>query len=91
MPEDLEALRTTLQNYGFKLRRSEMGVTRYFSAMQDDLYRYQRASGQREFVFLNADTNDLPPRLTAPGLDPEPTLIWYRDNDGKLVQDIVYD
>lgn len=91
MPDDLDTLRDTLQRYGFKLRRSEMGVTRDLSAKHEELYHYNRGNGERAFVLLGPDQSDLPPRITAPGLDPEPTLIWYRDSDGKLVQDIVYD
>lgn len=91
MPEDLGALRDTLQRYGFRLRHSDMGVTRSLSANNDELYRYERGSGERDFVLLDPARPGLPPRITAPGLDPEPTLIWYRDDDGKLVQDIVYD
>lgn len=91
MPEDLEQLRDALQQYGFRLRRSEMGVTRDLSAKRDELYRYTRESGgERDFVLLKPDRAGLPPRITAPGLNPEPTLIWYRDHDGKLVQDIAY-
>lgn len=91
MPDNLETLRETLQRYGFQLRRSEMGITRHLCAAQDSLYRYDRDTGERDFVLINATQDGLPPRITAPGLDPEPTLIWYRDHDGKLVQDIVYD
>jgi hypothetical protein len=92
MPDDLDALRDTLRRHGFKLRRSEMGVTRHFSAQRDDMYRYHRRAGdQRPFVLLEPDHAGLPPRITAPGLDPEPTLIWHRDADGKLIQDIAYD
>ncbi|MBX2851887.1 MAG: DUF1570 domain-containing protein [Phycisphaeraceae bacterium] len=91
MPEDLDTLRNTLQNRGFRIRRSEMGVTRNFAAGNDELYSYKRSSGQRPFVLLTPDKAGLPPRITAPGLDPEPTLVWYRDHDGKLIQDITYD
>jgi hypothetical protein len=91
MPEDLDELKDTLQEFGFKLRRSEMGVTRSFSANQAPMFRYSRDGSERAFLLLAADRSDLPPRITAPGLDPEPTLVWYRDSDGKLVQDIVYD
>ena len=91
MPDDLDTLRETLQRYGFKLRRSEMGVTRNLSAGHDELYRYTRDTGERAFVLLDPAQPGLPPRITAPGLNPEPTLVWYRDSDGKLVQDIVYD
>jgi len=91
MPEDLAELQATLQRFGFKLRRNEMGVTRSFSANQAPMFRYSRAGSERAFLMLAPDRSDLPPRITAPGLDPEPTLVWYRDHDGKLVQDIVYD
>lgn len=91
MPADLDALRDTLQRNGFSLRRIEMGVTRNLSAKNNELFGYSRSNGVRDFVLLSPDQSDLPPRITAPGLDPEPTLVWYRDSDGKLVQDIVYD
>ncbi|MEO0474733.1 MAG: DUF1570 domain-containing protein [Planctomycetota bacterium] len=91
MPEDLDDLRQTLQQYGFKLRRSEMGVTRDFAAGNESMYSYTRSTVERQFVLLSPDRAGLPPRITAPGLDPEPTLVWYRDQDGKLVQDIAYD
>jgi hypothetical protein len=91
MPESLDALRQTLQRYGLKIRRNDMGVTRSFAAGNETLYRYTRDIGERPFVMLQPERDGLPPRLTAPGLRPEPTLVWYRDRDGKLVQDIVFD
>lgn len=91
VPSDLNALREMLQERGFRLRQSEMGVTQDFSADHADLYRYTRdAYGQRDFVMLRPDRAGLLPRITAPGLKPEPTLIWYRDAKGKLVQEIEY-
>jgi len=91
MPADLDQLRSTLQRYGFKLRRKEMGVTRSLSAEHDDLFVYSKGEGEdHDFVLLEPDRTGLPPRITAPGLEPEPMLIWYRDADNKLVQDIVY-
>lgn len=92
MPDDLAALRQTLRQYGFKMRRSEMGVTRNLSAERDELFHYTRSTGEeRAFVLLKPDRAGLPPRITAPGLEPEPTLIWYRDTEGQLVQDIAYE
>lgn len=91
MPKDLSELRDTLKRYGFKTRRNEMGVTRSFSAGNDAMYQYASGSDDRAFVILAPNRAGLPPRLSAPGLDPEPTLIWYRDHDGKLIHDIVYD
>lgn len=92
MPDDLDGLRDTLRRYGFKLRRSEMGVTRHLSAERDELFQFTGSGDQsHDFVLLSPDRAGLPPRITAPGLEPEPTLIWYRDGDGKLVQDIAYE
>ncbi len=92
MPEDLGQLRDTLREFGFKLRRREMGVTQDLSADHDELFQFSKGKADaREFVLLKPDRTGLPPRITAPGLVPEPTLIWYRDGDGKLVQDIVYE
>lgn len=91
MPQDLDALRTTLQQHGFKLRRSEMGVTRNYSAQREELFSYSIGSGsERDFVLLDPDRAGLPPRITAPGLEPQPTLTWSRDRQGKLVQGIEY-
>ena len=91
MPKDLSELRDTLKRYGFKTRRNEMGVTRSYSAGNDAMYRYASGADDRSFVILEPNRAGLPPRISAPGLDPEPTLIWYRDHDGKLIHDIVYD
>lgn len=92
MPADLDTLKQTLQRNGLKVRRSEMGVTRHLSADHDELYRFTREGDEaREFVLLKPEKAGLPPRITAPGLEPEPTLIWYRDADGKLIQDIAYE
>jgi len=91
MPEQIDELQTTLQRYGFRLRRSEMGMIQDLSADQDELFQFTRASGsERDFVILASQGDDLPPRITAPGLNPQPTLIWYRDAQGELVQDIEY-
>ena len=73
------------------LIRKTHGLTIEMAATDPDLYRYQRHDGSTgQFRLLEATRNDLPPRITAPGLRPEPTLVWSRDADGKLVQDIEY-
>lgn len=60
-------------------------------AKDPDLYRYVRHNGSAGlFRLLEPARDDLPARITAAGLRPEPTLVWSRDNDGNLVQDIEY-
>lgn len=95
MPESIDQLREELQRFGFSLRRRELGVTQNQSAADTGLFRFTRggeegAGFEADFVLLAPSRSDLPPRIVAPGLSPEPTLIWHRDADGKLVQDIEY-
>lgn len=95
MPDSVDALQDQLQRFGFSLRKRELGVTRDQSAQDDELFRFERGTAggkpfQAEFILLAPSRSDLPPRIVAPGLSPEPTLIWHRDADGKLVQDIEY-
>ena len=95
MPESIEDLQAVLQEYGFRVRRQELGVTRQLTADDDTLFTFVRDSDsgnpfEAQFVILAPARSDLPPRIVAPGLSPEPTLIWHRDGDGNLVQDIEY-
>ncbi|XAM00388.1 DUF1570 domain-containing protein [Phycisphaeraceae bacterium D3-23] len=95
MPASIDELRETLQAYGFRTRRQEMGVSRRLEASDDALFAFERDSGTgrpyaASFRMLAPSRDDLPPRIVAPGLSPEPTLVWYRDADGTLVQDIAY-
>lgn len=90
-PRTLSLLRESLQARHFVLTRQSHGVTVEMKAEDPDLYRYQRRNGSIGlFKLLEPSRADLPPRITATGLRPEPTLIWSRDTDGNLVQDIEY-
>jgi len=90
-PRTLGLLRTALRSRNFVLTRNSHGLTTEMSATDPDLYRYQRRNGSTGlFRLLEPARDDLPPRITAPGMHPEPTLVWSRDAEGKLVQDIEY-
>jgi uncharacterized protein DUF1570 len=90
-PKSIKKLRDSLQARNFVLTRKAHGITTEINADDPDLYRYKRRNGTTTlFKLLEPSRNDLPPRITAAGLHPEPTLVWSRDNDGKLVQDIEY-
>lgn len=95
MPGSIDQLHTTLRDYGFRMRRREMGVSRLMDADDETLFSFVRGNGSARpytaaFQMLAPSRSDLPPRIVAPGLSPEPTLTWHRDEDGKLVQDISY-
>lgn len=90
-PKSLNQLRDTLQARHFVLTRKSHGVTIEMDAKDPDLYRYRRRNGTTGlFRLLEPSRDDLPSRITAAGLRPEPTLVWSRDANGKLVQDIEY-
>ncbi len=90
-PRTLGQLRESLQARRFVLTRQSHGITIEMKAQDPDLYRYQRRNGSTGlFKLLEPTRDDLPPRITATGLSPEPTLVWSRDTDGNLVQDIEY-
>ena len=94
-PGSIDQLHATLRQYGFRMQRQEMGVSRVMAADDPSLFSFVRGSGSArpytaEFQMLAPSRGDLPPRIVAPGLSPEPTLIWHRDAEGHLVQDISY-
>lgn len=95
MPDSIDQLRDRLQAYSFRLRRSDHGVAHDLDARDDGLFTFVRGSSagrpyEAQFRMLAPTRGDLPPRIVAPGLSPEPTLIWHRDEDGQLIQDIEY-
>lgn len=90
-PQSLDELRDRLQRIDFQMMRTMLGVTMRYSARDDSLYRFPRAKGtENEFKLLPPEMGGMPARITAPGLRPEPTLMWQRDDQGELVQDIIY-
>ena len=91
LPRTLGRLRAALHKKHFVLTRRTHGMTIEMDGTDPQLYRYQRDNGSVGlFRLLEPARNDLPPRITAPGLSPEPTLVWSRDEQGNLVQDIEY-
>ena len=91
MPRNLKQLRDLLQARRFVLTRTSHGVSIKMDAKDPSLYRFTRRNGSIGlFQILSPSRNDLPPRITATGLHPEPTLVWSRDESGQLVQDIEY-
>jgi hypothetical protein len=91
MPADLDQLQIQLVNRGFSVLRSSHGQDYRMHAEDDSLYRFEHPDGKtRPFVMLTPHLASLPPRLTAPGLDPQPTLTWRTASDGKLKFDIEY-
>jgi hypothetical protein len=91
IPSDLDALETTLWRLQYQATWRSHGLERQFAGRDGTLYYYSLPNGSpARFRLLEAAGVDLLPRITAPGLHPEPTVIWARDDQGDLVCDIVY-
>lgn len=91
MPRTFAVLRDDLQSRGFKLTRTHHGHREELNATDPHHFTYQRPGGEiSEFLLLEPSGFGLPPRLAAPGLSPEPNLVWERADNGELVFDIEY-
>lgn len=91
MPKTIDHLKQYLQTRQFKLTTQSHGITTTLDAADDQLYVFPRPQeSDRAFTLLESARNDLPPRITALGLRPEPMLVWSRDTEGQLIQEIEY-
>ena len=90
IPRNTRELKKLLLRYQFEVTWTINGHKRTIKANDDSLYTYPHMGRTGLFELLEPSRNDLPPRITAPGLEPEPTLTWSRSRDGKLVQEIEY-
>jgi hypothetical protein len=91
MPRTLAGLRRDLQARGFTLTRQHHGLTQKLRADDQTLFAYTLPGGRtRQFLLLEPSAHGLPPRLTAPGLEPEPTLTWHRDDGGAVTPEIIF-
>ncbi|MCC5831027.1 MAG: DUF1570 domain-containing protein [Phycisphaeraceae bacterium] len=77
MPENLEQLRTRLRALGYRAVRVVQGQRLEFDARDDAVFEFEPAAGgTAQFRLLAPTRNHFPPRVAAPGLRPEPTLVW---------------
>ncbi len=90
MPRTTAELRNRLQKMRYRAIRTSHGLTTEISSMDESVYRYPVGREQRYFRMLKPARPDLPPSLAAPRLKPEPIVVWSRDGDGQLMQDIAF-
>lgn len=90
-PTSFGDLRDNLQKRRFVVRRTSTGVDVTLDSQDNELFRFKRPNGSYgRFVLLEPVRNDLPPRISAEGLSPEPTLVWSRADTGDLLFDIEF-
>ncbi|MEM7577363.1 MAG: DUF1570 domain-containing protein [Planctomycetota bacterium] len=93
VPNDLATFETQLRKMGFAIRRVEQGVETTVSAKDGDVFRFRVGrlnADDRAFEMLAPSRDDLPPRVVARGLVPEPSIRWSRQTDGSLMHALVY-
>lgn len=88
-PGTMHELRTKLQQINFRTIRSGHGYQVVMSATDDSMFRFPRRSGAPgKFRLYRPQQTGLLPRISAPGQNPEPMLIWSSIN-GQLIHDVV--
>lgn len=91
VPRSVGTLRNMLQGDRFELIYRSDGINHTVSADDNSIYRYRRSNGQISMLrMIQPRNSSLPPGLTAPGVRPQPTLVWSRDHRGRLALNIVY-
>ncbi len=90
MPHSITDLRDLLKRSGFYSTRTMHGIKQQYHGSDEKMYRFETPRrGEALFRLLEPTRNDLPPRVTAPGLVPEPTIAWQRKN-GELTHHLEY-
>lgn len=91
IPNSLEGLRRRLKSLGFRVISMSHGVQTVTAADDMANFSFRRDNGSQGFFqLLEAESNHLLPRVVAPGLRPEPMLVWFRDPNGRLESQIRY-
>jgi len=89
VPESMPRLKALLQKMNYRAWRSWPGIRVDYEAKNDTLFTFTLSSGTPAmFELLEASRDDLPPRIGAPGMHPEPMLEWSRDEDDELVAEV---
>ncbi|MEM9882997.1 MAG: DUF1570 domain-containing protein [Planctomycetota bacterium] len=90
LPRHLNELRQRMTALGVAVTRRVDGAATHVPA-DDELFTYRRPGGEAsEYLLLEPAAAGLPPRLAAPGLSPEPTLIWQAGPDAEPRYDVTY-
>ncbi|MEM8495582.1 MAG: DUF1570 domain-containing protein, partial [Planctomycetota bacterium] len=85
VPDDLATFEAQLREMGFAIRRLEQGVETVVSAKDGQVFRFRTGrlnADAKAYEMLAPSRDDLPPRVVARGLVPEPSIEWSRQNDG---------
>jgi len=90
-PANLDELQQRLTDMNFTVTLTTHGHQQRHAARDPELYHFQRDDGPPvPFRLLAATAFDRPKRVLAPGLDPEPLLVWQHDGEGKLMSDVTF-
>lgn len=85
VPATIKELQLVLQRLQFRMMKQVFGTQVTITAMNDAVYGYWLPNGgQGWFQLLEPEARGLLPRIAAPGLKPEPTLVWTADQSGRL-------
>lgn len=89
-PRSLDELKRKLTSMGFRAVRIEDGQRTEVHADDATLYTYQQGDSIAVFRLSAPARTDLPPRIIATGLSPQPTLNWRKQRDGTIESVVEY-
>ncbi len=91
MPGNLNEFEQQLTTIKFAVRRVDQGVETIQTSADTAMFTFDRPGADpRRFELLAPSRDNLPPRIAAPGLSPEPRVEWSRDTRGALQHALVY-
>ena len=90
IPREMRLMRKLLRQYQIEVSWTINGETETMLANDERLYSFEKYGYAKEFDILEPTKRNLPPRIVASGLSPEPMLVWEYNEDGELVSDITY-
>lgn len=91
MPRTFRELQSELKRVRFRMRVHAPGLVLAYDAADDENYRFRRPNGTvGNFVVRPSTDPALPPTITAEGLNPTPSLVWFRDDEGDLASEVRY-
>jgi hypothetical protein len=90
-PDSMDRLRRLVRSQPIRVTLSSPGLQREFVTTDEQNFYYTGRDGRRhEFKLVRPQQRGFPPSVTARQLSPQPVLVWQRDTNGKLLQDIEY-
>ncbi|QDU32987.1 hypothetical protein KS4_10260 [Poriferisphaera corsica] len=90
IPRNIDKLQHLMRRFGIEVSWTSNNTTQTITANDPRLYTFKRNGLPADFILLASPRDNMPPRILAKGLTPEPMLIWHQTPTGQITPDIIY-